>query len=314
MTQSPRAPQFAVVLLSMLFFKAMFSTCHAHGTLIDPRPRGALSGILLFPRDAPPIDRNAPRDPRIFFPAGIKNNVDGSGKRYQARIGRKFMEFDPTNPSFRWRAGVCGDTIRGANARDHLRGGKYYHKAKIVKTYKQGSHVSFKVAMNVHHKGFFRFHVCNVKNCRNNEISFKCFNKRNCRELKRVPVPKCESRLSPLCGPIPLQYQTRWYVPCENRIGGRKYNIYGLKGEIRYKLPKGFTCEHCVFHFFWTSGNNCKPVGTREYFLSKRGPKNWVHCLKKNGAPKSYTENRKPCFGKTFPEEYYQCADIRIVR
>lgn len=27
--------------------------------------------------------------------------------------------------------------------------------------------------------------------------------------------------------------------------------------EVRYKLPDGFTCEHCVLQWHWLAGHNC---------------------------------------------------------
>jgi hypothetical protein len=27
--------------------------------------------------------------------------------------------------------------------------------------------------------------------------------------------------------------------------------------EVRYKLPDGFTCEHCILQWHWLAGHNC---------------------------------------------------------
>lgn len=302
-----------IVPLFFVLFISLVTTCSGHGSMVEPPPRGALRGGKLYPRDMPVIDKNAPKDHKLHFPAGDKRPTGGAGKNYQRRTGRVYMEYAPMDPRFRWRAGVCGDTVKGPNARDHLKGGKYYHGGKIVRTYRAGSAVAFKVAINAHHKGFFRFHICNVKNCPNGEIGFKCFNRRNCRELQRIQIPKCQSRYSQDCSPVDPSYKGRFYVPCENRKGGRRYSVYGLNGEMLYRLPKGFKCKHCVLQFFWTSGNNCKPKGVLKYFLSNHAPKRWSKCLGNLGHRGSYTAKTQQCEKNTFPEEYYQCADVRIV-
>lgn len=308
-----RSILFAIPFTVLLVAQLAVKSCDAHGSLLQPCPRGSLRGNPIFPKDCPPLFPNAPIDYKLHFPAGDKLNVPGVGKSYQKRTGKVFMEFDPMNPKFRWRAGVCGDMLSGGNSKDHLKGGKYYFNGQIVKTYKENDYISFKVAIAAHHKGFFRFHVCNVKNCPNNDITTSCFNRQNCRELERAPLAKCQSRYSTDCAPIQSEYKGRWYVPCENRKQGRKYSIYGLNNEILYRLPKGFTCDHCVLHFFWTSANNCKPKGVLDYFKGKKGPLSWTSCLKRNSDRNSYTSKTQECGGRNeFPEEYYQCADISI--
>lgn len=287
-------------------------TVFGHGSMIVPRPRGGLAGIKLYGMDAPAIDEEAPKDYRLHFPAGVKTDVAGAGKRYQQKVGKQYTEFNPMHPKFRWRAGVCGDTVRGGNANDHLSGGKYYYGAKISQIYREGSQISLLVAITANHRGFFRVHICKVEGCPQKDISQTCFNKKNCRELQRAPVSDCERGVSAQCGPIDVHHKGRWYVPCENRINGRQYSIYGLHGEIKYQLPQGLWCDHCVLHFFWTSANNCRPLGTTEYFLGENRPKNWEKCLGKFNMPGSYFSQGKPCKGKVFPEEYHQCSDIRI--
>lgn len=33
---------------------------------------------------------------------------------------------------------------------------------------------------------------------------------------------------------------------------------------VKYKLPAGFTCEHCILHWSWLTGNRCNPSCVRE--------------------------------------------------
>ena len=83
-----------------------------------------------------------------------------------------------------------------------------------------------------------------------------------------------------------------------------------------FQLPRDFKCEHCVLQWYWTSANTCNPPGVVEYFEGPNGPKHWGKCLGQGGAIGGFTKVQKSCGADTdmkrFPEEYYQCADVRI--
>lgn len=275
----------------------------AHGQLNEPAQRGLLRGNNLWPH---PVDRNAPYDPYSHFPAGDKNSRPGAGKLSQERaVNFNWTPFDPTKSSFKWRAGVCGDPKGGSQ--DHMRGGQYYYDGKIVKTYNQGGILEAKISVVAHHNGFVELHVCNVKQC-GGEISESCFRSGNCQKLIRTLEPSCESRDDKGCAPRDPKHPGRWFLPCAS---GKEIDVYG-GSKMRFRLPENLSCDHCVLHWRWVGANGCNPPGVVEYFRGPRGPK-WGNCPGQGGAIGGYTSVQKTCEGRSFAEEYYQCADIRIL-
>jgi hypothetical protein len=61
---------------------------------------------------------------------------------------------------------------------------------------------------------------------------------------------------------------------------------------VEYRLPKNVTCRHCVLQWSWDTGNSCCPAHTPRRYC----------------APGVET-----CFKDTVPEQWWNCADIRIV-
>lgn len=280
------------------------SFADAHGHLVDPVPRGALSGSNIYP-PMKKFDPMAPKDGKLFFPAGNKGPAEGSGVKSQKQeVGGKWVPFEPMKRSFKWRAGVCSD-LKGPN-QDHLRGGAFYYDGKITRNYIAGSTVDFKVALNAHHNGFFEFHVCDVDRC-GGEVAEKCFKNGLCRLLRRAASKTCDSGFNKNCAPIDKQYPGRWYVPCTKRTKSRPYDIFGSGGSMRYRLPPGFKCKHCVLHFYYAAADRCNPPGVLEFFQGGNGPKKWGNC---GGG---YKDRIPQCTSRgAFSEEYYNCADISI--
>lgn len=288
-----------------------------HGVLCDPPPRGTLGGspYISNPKDRYP---DAPRDNVAHFPAGDKNPAPGSAARSQARYAKRWGLFQPMRPGFRWRAGVCGDlkNRRRRLPQHHLRGGKFYYDGHITRTYQAGSVVEFKSCIVAHHNGFVQYHICDVSKC-GGEISEDCFLKKGaCHKLRREPTRECDSGKSRFCAPIDRRYPSRWYLPCASRQvrrrGGSKFNEYGGK-YMRYRLPRGFKCDHCVLHWFWSAANTCNPPGVKSYFKGPDRPKQWGQCPGQGGARGGVARRQQPCGPNRFPEEYYMCADVRIV-
>lgn len=305
--------RFSILLLTL---RSVLQTTFGHVQLVDPLPRGQLRGTRV--KSIRPVDRDAPNDPKVFFPAGNKSPLRGSGHRSQKHAVKSWKEFKPLETSFQaqWRTGVCGD-VKGRYPMDHLRGGKYYYGGKIVKTYIAGSVINFKLSMNANHNGFFQFHICNLKKC-GGVLSPKCFTTKGaCKELKRASNTVCDSGTSRMCGPIDRKNPGRWYVPCPLNVGVYPNKIYGaldnygMRGEVKYHLPSKFVCSHCVLHFFYTSASNCNPPGVKEYFEGPKRPL-WGRCPGANSAVGQYADTGL-CGGRNFPEEYMNCADVRVV-
>lgn len=296
----------------LLFLLLAAARTRAHGHLDWPNPRGALNGNHNTER----IDRTAPNDYHIHFPAGSKSVVPGSALRSQERTGRhKWTPFEPLKRNFRWRAGVCGDLRhrRNPSRGDHMRGGKFYYpkdSPRIVHVFRPGDILNASSQIVAHHNGFFEFHLCDVRRC-GGEISESCFRSGHCRQLQRARTPECQSGNSQRCGPIDEQYPGRWYLPCSASNNDRKFERFG-PDTMEYIIPNDIQCTHCVLHWFWSAANTCNPPGVLEYFDGEYAPR-WGNCKGQGGAIGGVARQQRPCEGSRFPEEYYQCADIAVM-
>lgn len=295
----------------LLILSCIFAAkCTGHALLSVPNQRGSLATTT----NVKGIDENAPKDYWAHFPAGDKDDEPGAGARSQIReAGSKgWAPFRPLDKGFKWRAGVCGD--RKGPKQDHRRGGRYYYGGKIVRTYTQGGILAAQVNVVANHGGFFEFHICDVSKC-GGEISEECFRGGHCKQLQRAPNPKCDDGRNSLCAPIDPKYPGRWYMPCSNV---HKHTSHGLSDyfggdTMLYRLPEKFVCEHCVLQWFWSTGNSCNAPGVIEYFDGEQAPK-WGTCKGQAGAIGGVSRVQPPCGPHRFPEEYLQCADIRIDR
>jgi hypothetical protein len=161
------------------------------------------------------------------------------------------------------RYGVCGDPWNAK--KDHEAGGKSA-KGKIARTYKSGSTITIKLSFSANHQGRMQFSICDLPDdiSKSKEKLFttqRCFDKN---VLRRAD-------------------------------NGGVYSF--LKGNeekltVKYKLPKGLKCKHCVLQWRWETGNSCCPGNTPKKYC---GP----------GVSK--------CFQYTVPETWFNCSDVRIV-
>lgn len=258
------------------------------------------------------VDENSVVDYFAHFPAGDKSLELGAGKRYQQASynGSRWEPFTPRDPSFKWRAGVCGDEF---GSKDHLRGGQFYNGGRVSAIFTQNQVINLTASISVHHNGFFQAYVCDIKKCPGDDISESCFKRKACVPLRRAENAECDSGTSKKCGPIDRNYPGRWYLPCKSAARHVNTNVmvYGWEdGSIQYRLPYHMYCHHCVLFWYWTSANNCNPPGVREYFWGPDKPREWGECEGQGDAVGGFSKNER-C-GREFPEEYYNCADIRI--
>lgn len=292
-------------LIFSLFILAMVRQSLTHGLLTVPEQRGILSCSKFAPQNTRCVV-SAPRDSKPHFPAGDKSPVPGAAGRSQAREARGvWTPFEPLKRNFRWRAGVCGDL---KTKRDHMRGGQFYFGGYITRTYRQGGTINIEYSLVAHHNGFMEIHICDVKKC-GGEISEGCFKNGHCYQLQRARVPVCETGQDRECGPVDRRHPGRWYLPCSRGSGVQTYGGY----RMRYKLPPRLSCDHCVLHWFWSAANTCNPPGVIDYYDGPFRPKSWANCPGQGGARGGVTRVQRDCQGSRMPEEYYQCADIRIV-
>ena len=266
-----------------------------------------------LPNRIPIYDSNDEVDFLAHFPAGSKSTVEGSALRslIEAAGKRGWVPYEPTNPSYKFKTGPCGDPLK-KHPRDHERGGKYFNDGKMHFSYHEGGTISIDLCITTHHNGYSEFRVCDASRC-GGEITNECLrNPRICPLLERAYDSSCESRSNPdwKCGPIDKVNPSRWYHPCETKY---EDHFYG-NGKIKYKLPKGFSCKHCVLQHYWVAANACNPPGVWEYFTGDNGPR-WGNCPGQGEAKGGYRRWPQTCGGtKYHPEEYFQCADIEIKR
>lgn len=314
--QLKSVPSSRCILFPLILAALTFTCGSSHVQLVEPLPRGSLRGTSRSP-SVRAIDRRAPVDGLVFYPAGNRGILgngrfkEGAGKESQRRAVRFWRVFEPSSRGFPWRAGVCGD-VKTKRLQDHRVGGRFFYNAKISKSYLSGSIIDLKVSMNQNHNGYFVFHVCDASKC-GGDILPSCFERGFCRKLRRVRTPACDDRQRPFqCGPIDRNNPDRWYVPCARKArNAQGLDNYGFSGEMKYRLPAGFVCNHCVLHFYHTSANNCLPPGTTEYFTGPDRP-SWGQCIGEGGARGQFAAGQGECGGEVFAEEYYNCADIRI--
>ena len=292
-------------------------TVLAHGGIYDPPQRGIVcpkkAGYWIKPFDEL-LCKDAPNrwDWDWHFPAGVKNpDQRGSGLASQKRAaGGNWTPYDPKAPGFRFRAGVCGDQKGGQEA--HRKGGMFYYpkdKPIITGTYQSGGVFTASLSVNSdgHHNGFIEFIICDVSKCPGGDISEQCLRSNACQKMDRVKEARCENG-SKDCAPIDPKYPSRWFLPCA-QYGTRRDSKYL---NIKYKLPAGMACEHCVVQWYWASANQCNPPGYKEYFLSEKRPKAWGSCKGQSRAEGGYAKWLPDCGGKEFTEEYYSCIDVKV--
>lgn len=312
--------------LAMLTMVAMLSSlcglAAAHGVMIYPPVRGTLGKKTMFMPYV--VDPRAPVDFNAHYPMGDKSRRPGSGKlsQMQAAGPGGWTPYNPMSPYFTWRAGPCGDLI--SNRQPHLKGGEFYFGGRIVATFTQDSTIDVQVALSAHHNGFMEFYICDVSKCRGGDISAECFTSGNgaCTQMWRAPNAECDGGNSKRCGPIDRANPGRWYLPCSSHQGRSGVENFGQDGTIKYMLPSGWVCRHCVLQMYWVSANSCNPPGVVRYFTGRDRPRAWGRCRGQGDAIGGYARNKKTCgWGNSrhknpdlFSEEYLQCADIRIRR
>ncbi|XP_056009098.1 uncharacterized protein LOC130051286 [Ostrea edulis] len=143
------------------------------------------------------------------------------------------------------KCGICGDPYNGA--KPHEAGGKYA-TGFITETYRQGQEIDATVELTAAHRGKFFFKICKQTNDYI-EVTQECLDKS---QLKVVQNGELKD----------------YYAVTET--GSAMINI-------KLKLPDDLTCEHCVFQWWYTTGNNwgrfpgekgCLGCGPQETFVN----------------------------------------------
>lgn len=302
--------RLVLLLVTMMHLSAMVRPTAGHGLMCEPRQRGAYvsqkCGSNLPEPENPVIDYCA-----HCLNGGSKGVVEQNLPRSGWHLYDPIKDFGRTGT----RAGLCGDA-KGNN--DHMIGGTFvptsYGGAPIVAHWKTGSTVDFTAEIDTNHNGYFEFFLCDLDACGANDISGKCFTENHCHKLMRVKHDDCENpspKTHTECGPIDEKYPGRWYVPCRKTDHVGIHIVGGSSGTMRYKLPDGVSCEHCVVQWYWATANSCAPRGFTDY-MTRNGSPFGTTCPSDGGGLGAYNAMMVDCGGSTLPEEFWSCADVKI--
>ena len=297
---------FAFLCLALVV--SPIPSADAHGQMCEPRQRGAYisaSGRCGYDKDVGESD--AVID---YCPHCLNGGTVGTVSRNLPPSG--WAVYDPIDDiATARRAGLCGDP-RGETG--HLLGGLFvplrYQDVPIVNVSKVGGTIDFTVQIDTNHNGYFDFFLCDLDACGTADIHESCFAGGHCYKLNRVQNPTCEdpsTNTDTFCAPVDNAYPGRWYIPCraQRTVAG------GDGGSMRYRLPDGVTCKHCVVQWYWGTANSCNPDGIKQFF-STHFSNIQSMCRRIGGDPIAHNPSLASCGGTTVPEEFWSCGDIQI--
>ncbi|CAN0367295.1 unnamed protein product [Ascophyllum nodosum] len=112
--------------------------------------------------------------------------------------------------------------------------------------------------------------------------------------------------------PIDPHFSGRYFVDPTCRSGETDQTILSgaFPGDVitaRYQLPSGVTCSHCVVQMVHYTGNSCMHPGYEEF-----NPPSWPSKCAPNKGDWILTGLNMCGVGDSYPEEYWNCADIEI--
>lgn len=119
------------------------------------------------------------------------------------------------------KCGICGENY--AAPKKFERGGPMYRDLVVAK-YTSGQQIEATVEMTANHQGYFQFSICSLDGSRT-DATQQCLDKNILKD----------------------------------RNGNTKlYVVKGQTGLMKFKLnlPRGFTCNHCVFQWKYNAGNS----------------------------------------------------------
>lgn len=302
-----------MIIPFLLVFIQLARTCFGHALMCTPRQRASYNEVEFCGSKVP-----------VKIAGNITNDFCGhclnaGGKEtVRAHLPSKgWTSYDPTRDfETLKRAGLCGDShVRN----DHMIGGSFmpYDKVPIVSIWKSGSDVDLMVGIGGNQNGYFEFHLCDLDKCKSKDISERCFKQGHCYRLERVTKywcqhPKFIPQRRSECGPIDINYRGRWVLPCPQPFKNKSvHRTGGRKGTMRYKLPKGVTCKHCVVQWYWATADTCNPHGFIDYFERYSNPFG-KYCKSAGNGKGAHNKYIGDCYGKRNPEEFWSCADVQI--
>lgn len=308
-----------IICLSTLLI--LSNQADGHGVMCEPRQRGSIitaEGRCLYNKDLSLFDANLNNYVIDYCPHCSNGDTckecpdsNRAAKTDYVPAGG-WVIYDPINNIETARqASLCGDEYLTT---EHMLGGRFtpsrYENVPIVNVSRTGGTIDFTAQLDSNHNGYFEFYLCDLGACGASDIEEKCFTNGHCHRLERVPHPVCEdvaSNKEEFCLPIDPAYPSRWYIPCRKF----RYVFGGPSGIMRYKLPDGVVCRHCVVQWYWATGNSCSPLGMIP-FLQPMLPEMTALCNALGGEKVAQNFPSGECVNGKIPEEFWSCADIQI--
>lgn len=230
----------------------------------------------------------------------------------------------PENPNTAFRHGLCGDASSGNGVSDQ----KFLNLAPSIQgIYTSGGAIDIEIQITANHAGLHEFYLCDqpAEMLKSAADGQKCLNKY---PLKRAAP-------GPQNTPINSASAGTWYMPddasdgdvsdgaatdqarwsassqqqvttaprsTEQRDQGQHAGAQIMK--LKYWLPEGVSCEHCVLQWYWRTANSCNPEGYESGGFLRTTKPEWARA-----------EGMGACgsAGVAYPEEFWNCADIKVV-
>ncbi len=129
--------------------------------------------------------------------------------------------FDTQHNQNGGKCGICGENWSGYKAFE--KGGHNYRNLRVA-NYREGQTIRVTVEITANHYGYFVFGLCNVDG-QNTEATQACLDRTTLQDLRG---------------------HKQIYIE-RGKTGMMNFDL---------RLPRGFTCNHCVFQWKYNSGNS----------------------------------------------------------
>eukprot|EP00928_Gymnodinium_smaydae_P023400 TRINITY_DN19326_c0_g2_i1.p1 TRINITY_DN19326_c0_g2~~TRINITY_DN19326_c0_g2_i1.p1 ORF type:complete len:542 (+),score=40.01 TRINITY_DN19326_c0_g2_i1:70-1695(+) len=231
--------------------------------------------------------------------------------------------------------GLCGDPFQGRENTPLADEPYLVYTNTPQRSYVAGGKMEILVAISTHHRGHFEFRVCDRKldsTLESYDAGQQCLNKWVLERADPAEVygdcvvndPRGD------CQPLDPNHPGRWYLPPPGnmvQVAGPDWSddmanyVNGFEGNLPtgadlyymvYKVPEGLSCEECTLQWYWSTGNTCLyDVDYVSYFQSMQAA-GWNARAWDPFGVESWGASMV-CDSETFPEEFWNCADIAVV-
>ncbi|WIA14984.1 hypothetical protein OEZ85_001692 [Tetradesmus obliquus] len=273
------AASWSAVLLVLLGVICLATRAGGHGILTEPKARNFLAWTQY----------------NHYWP-------DGASAGGYKVVG--------ANGAVKWPYGkhsICGDD---ANKSDQ----PFMKPGPIVATYKEGQTLELQVLLTTNHYGRFEFRLCPADATKDSQ----------CRKLQRADgkgvawdLPKVAQgsrfnggALGENLRPMEVDNFYSWHPmqqpQCASHAHCSRFNGMPVY-KLRYKLPQGFKCERCILQWYYLTGHKCHPP-------CLQSDRYYPDCRSNPKFRGTYLAQMDYCGTEwsAYPEEFWNCADIKI--